>query len=349
VTSPVLWQLAFNVARPDLSPAVVRQAIAKVVNRHELVADSIGLVTAFGQTSGNRLFPAGAPGSQGDDGAYGAVDLAEATDLLASAGDVTDADGYVHAANGDRLDLSLLTPAGNATMATIASTIQAELLNVGITVTIRTVPLARMLTTTLPTGAFDMALVPYPVSPYPSTTASLYLDPVGPVPPPDVNPTATAPVATTGPSASSTTSTTTTTTTTTLAPATANGTTGTGGGAALALLTPKRSDPGALSGGTVMRDVLGFTDPTLPGLFAEASTQLNTASELSLYDEIDTTLWEDMPTLPLFQTPIVLVYRVALVGVSQSSSSAEYLWDAENWAVEKNPPPVTTTTLAPSS
>jgi peptide/nickel transport system substrate-binding protein len=337
-SAPVLWQLAFNVAHPSLTPAVVRQAIAKIVNRHELIADTVGLAMAFGQTSGNRLFPAGAPGSQGNDGAYGAVALNEANALLTAAGDVVDSNGFVHTPNGQRLALSLVYPKEEPTMRGVASTIQAELLAAGITVTIHPVPLSTLLGKTLPSGSYDLALAPYPMSPYPSTTSSLYLDPVGPTPPPGVDPTAAAASSGTGALGAIPTS-----TTTTLPPRSITGANGTTAVPPLLLPTPARTEPGSVAVGTVTRNVLGFSDPGLTNLFAEASTQLNTAAEISLYDEIDTNLWADMPTLPLFQMPVVFVSRVALVNVSQSSSPAQYLWDAENWAVEKNPPPPTTT------
>jgi ABC-type transport system substrate-binding protein len=335
--APTLWQLAFNVARPTLELAVVRQAIAKIVNRNELIANSIGLDTPYGQTVGNRLFPAGAPGSQGNDGAYGAVDLAGASELLASAGDVTDRDGFVHTPSGGKLTLRLLIPADNATMSSVAKTIQAELLAAGITTVLRSGPLTTLLDHTLPLGAYDLALVPYPVSPYPSTTASLYLDPVGPTPPSSVNITASAPVGASG--ADVNTSTTTPTTTPT-----------TGGAVSADVVLPAvhGTEPVAAAEGTVTRDVLGYNNAALGSLFGEAASQLNTAADLSLYNEIDSDLWADMPTLPLFQTPITIVTRIALLNVAQSSSSAQFLWNAENWAVEANPTPVTTTSTPAS-
>ncbi len=348
VSAPVLWQLAFNVARPALSAAVVRQAIAKIVNRHEIIADTVGLTMSFGQTSGNRLFPAGAPGSQGNDGAYSAVDLHDATTLLAAAGDVTNADGFVHTAGGARLSLSLAVPRESATMRAAASIIQGELLAAGIGVRIVTVGLSQLLGKVLPTGQYDMALVPYPVSPYPTTTASLYLDPVGPTPPATVNATGTAPTLPVA-DASGTTPTTmagsssSTSTSTTTSPTAASS----DRGVVVVLPNVPRTEPAAVAVGTVTRNVLGFVDPTLPGVFAQASTELNTAAELSLYDAIDTTLWADMPTLPLYQQPQILVTRIALVNVSQSSSASQFLWNAENWAVEANVPTPTTTTAAP--
>ncbi|HWD24659.1 MAG TPA: ABC transporter substrate-binding protein, partial [Acidimicrobiales bacterium] len=274
-SAPVLWQLAFNVAHASLTPAVVRQAIAKIVNRHELIANTVGLSTPFGQVSGNRLFPAGAPGSQGNDAAYGAVAPAEASALLASAGDRVDDHGFIHTPDGARLVLSLSIPREVPAMSGIASVLQAELLTAGIGVQIHSVSMAKLLTATLPSGSYDMALVPYPVSPYPSTMASLYLDPIGPTPPVGVDPTASAPVGVSG-SVPSTTSNSVTT-----VPAA-----GSGSSPAISILPPgaRGTEPGALAIGTATRDVLGFSDPVLKGLFAQASTQLNTASELSLYD-----------------------------------------------------------------
>jgi ABC-type transport system substrate-binding protein len=342
--TPILWQLAFNVAHRALTPAPVRQAIGKIVNRHELVADSVGLGTPFGQISGNRLFASGAPGSQGNDGAYSAVSLDEAKTLLASVGDGMDADGFVHTSAGPRLALTLVYPSSVPAIRTVAATIQAQLLAAGITVTLHALPLGTLLGTTLPTGAYDLALAPYPVSPYPSTTTSLYIDPVGPTPPDGLDPTAAGAAAAAGVTGASgaagvTPRSTTTTTTASRRGASALPVVG-------ALPRARRTEPAAVTTGSVTRNVLGFSDPALRSLFAEASTQLNTAAEFSLYDEIDTDLWADMPTLPLFQMPVLLVSRLALVAVSQSASPSQFLWNAENWAVEQNPPLPTTTTVA---
>ena len=75
-----------STSRARISPAVVRQAIAEVVNRHES-SWTRWARHRFGQTSGNRLFPAGAPGSQGDDARTVRSIPPEADRLLASAGD----------------------------------------------------------------------------------------------------------------------------------------------------------------------------------------------------------------------------------------------------------------------
>ena len=63
--TPTLWQLAMNVADPVLSDPLVREAVAASIDRNQLVTNTVGLLTAFGQTAGNRVYAAGAPGSQG--------------------------------------------------------------------------------------------------------------------------------------------------------------------------------------------------------------------------------------------------------------------------------------------
>jgi len=307
--APTLWQLVFNVANPVLGSVDVRQAIAKAIDRHELVANTIGLDTTFGTTSGNRITLAGAPGSQGNDSAYASAYLAEAAALLAKVGYAQDADGYVMTPSHRRLVLDLTVPSGSRVMASVAAEIQAQLLQVGIVVRIRDVPEAALLATILPAGSYELALAPYTLSPYPSAMARLYTAPVG----------ASPAASSSAPGAAS--------------PAASTGTVG---------------EPDAVATGSVTADVLGYDNPAVDALFNEAAGELNATAAAGLYNEIDTQLWADMPTLPLFQVPMTLVTRVDVVNVSTTQTWAGPLWNADQWAIQLNPPPTVPTT-APSS
>ena len=79
--------------------------------------------------------------------------------------------------------------------------------------------------------------------------------------------------------------------------------------------------------------VPGFSDGAVDALFAQASAELNPATEAGLYSQIDHDLWLDLPTLPLFQQPVALVLDARLINVSESPTWAGALWDAEAWSV----------------
>jgi peptide/nickel transport system substrate-binding protein len=322
LTSPVLEQLAFNLADPTVGELALRQAVAKMIDRHQLLADSYGLVTPFVSVVGNRLFLSGAPGSQGNDGQYQQIDLEESETLLAGLGYHLDDAGIERAPNGSALTLHLLGVTGSPLVASIESELQAELLLGGIRLQVTNVSMSRLLGQLLPTGRYQMALAPYLLSPYPSTNDALYSAPVGPTPPPAAG--------TTG----------------------ASGATGVSGSGANATVASSRPlfpagphgvEPSALVAGSVTRDVLGFEDPAITSLFAEAATDLNANADSSLYNEIDNDLWSSLPTIPLFELPETLVTRADLDGVSVAQSRAGALWNAAAWAIQTSPPVTTST------
>jgi peptide/nickel transport system substrate-binding protein len=111
------------------------------------------------------------------------------------------------------------------------------------------------------------------------------------------------------------------------------------GGAALS--------PGAVNGqpvvpGVVASDVSGLSDPAVASLYAEAEAQIDPPAARRLYDEIDGLLWQDLPTLPLFQMPVTLVTSHFLVNVQESPTPVGIMWNAQDWAIALNLPAPTT-------
>jgi len=310
-----LWQLVFNCADAVTGQPDVREAIAKAVDRPQLVADSVGLLTASARTSGNRLYAARQPGAQHNDSAYLAADTSEADQLLSQAGYVFNTDGIAETASGTPLELELTGPSGDGTITAVENEIQAELLAAGIELQVHNVSSAELLASVLPQGRYQLAIAPYLESPFPSTMAQLYTDPVGP-----------APVASPG--------------TTTTVPGVA--------AVPSTYIAGVETEPGAVVAGAVTRDVLGYDDSVVDELFAEAQSQLNAPAEAGLYNQIDTLLWQDLPTLPLFQEPATLVKNVRVVNVSDTSTWAGPMWDGEDWAIQVSPPPMKTKTTAGS-
>ncbi|MCU1491810.1 MAG: extracellular solute-binding protein family 5 [Acidimicrobiaceae bacterium] len=315
VQSPMQWQLDFNLNDPTLSSLVLRQALVEAISRTELAADSVDFENGNNPLSGNRLFTIGAPGSQGNAGGYPAVDDTLSAKVLALAGYRLGPDGLVHRSDGTALVLQLVGPTGSLLVRQVEQQLQAQFQDVGVTLQVKNVPAGELLSSTLPSGAYQLALAPYLLSPYPAENASFYESPV-------------APVASTPFEAKSSSS----------------------GVETATLLKPlapgSGTEPSAVQAGTVTRDVTGYQDPAVSALFDQAEQQLNPLSMESLYNQADSQLWLDLPTLPLFQVPVELVKSNLLVNVHESSTLAGPLYNAQNWAIQLPPPPTTTTTTS---
>jgi peptide/nickel transport system substrate-binding protein len=310
--SPTLWQLDFNLADPTTSSLDVRLAIANLINRPQLVADSVGLYTPTAFAASSHLFGSGVPGHRRNDGPYRGSSLSIADQLLQSAGYSLNGNGILDSQTGIPLTLTLTGPAANPLVSRVEDELQAQLLQAGITLQIRNVTTAALLDTVLPRGEYELALAPYELSRFPSTQEGLYTDPVGPTPAVPIGPTGTPP---------------------------------TGTAAASLYSAGSESEPSADTAGVVTRNVLGLNDPDIAALFPRAASDLNFLSSSNLYNDVDSQLWGEMVALPLFQQPVSVVYRDDLVNVSYASTWAGALWNASQWGIQINPPPTTTSTV----
>jgi peptide/nickel transport system substrate-binding protein len=96
--------------------------------------------------------------------------------------------------------------------------------------------------------------------------------------------------------------------------------------------------------GFVASDVTRYRSGSTTSLWAQARTELNTNTDISLYHAIDAELWTDLPTIPLFQSPVSLVVASSLAGVTESPTWAGPMWDAQNWHFRRGASTSTTTT-----
>jgi peptide/nickel transport system substrate-binding protein len=309
--SPTMWQLVYNEADPLFAHRSIRLAFSDALDRRELEWDTVGLEDPAVELAVNHLFAAGAGGAGDDDGAYQLGNDAAVYDLLAGDGFSRDADGLITTTTGAPLELRIVGPSRNALARRIETLLRAQLLDAGITLHVSNVPLHQLLAGVLPTGDYQLALAPYLVAPSPQQNVQLYADPVGPLEPLTVaSPGVPLP-------------------------------------ASDALLSPPTpgAEPGAAVAGSVTRDVMGYDDPEIGALAAQAFSELNPADEVGLYNRIDSLLWSDLPTMPLFQSPLELVTRDDLVNVTYATTWEGPFWDASQWGLQVSPPPVTTTTL----
>jgi peptide/nickel transport system substrate-binding protein len=89
----------------------------------------------------------------------------------------------------------------------------------------------------------------------------------------------------------------------------------------------------AITAGTTSQDYSGFDDPKIDALFVQAVQQLAPPQAQAIYGQIDQDLWTDMPTLPLFAEPTVLVSSASVSGVRDDPGGLGPLWNARSWVL----------------
>ena len=313
--SPTLWQLTFNINDPLLDNSLMREALAEITNRDQLVADSVGFDDPGTTSADSRLFAEGEPGPGTDMGSL-RYDPIRAASIFATLGYLPDANGVLRDnAIGAPLTLSISGPTGDSVIYDIELQLQAQWAACGVTLVIRNVSMTDLLSRVLPQGGFQLALAPYVMPAFPTWDALDYTDPVMPSP---LSPT------TLSLHVGS------------IVPALTPPVTGT------ALLwdveTQPGTEPGAVTAGGVTRDVTGLNVPAVSRRFGGVMVELNTQTQIVRLTKLDELLTRNMATLPLFQEPISLVQQADIVNVSESPSSVGPMWDAEDWVIEVTTP-----------
>ena len=258
-------QLEFNVTHAPLTSASARQGLAHLVNRP-------GLVSNVGQPENHsvwldddHLFANLQAGYNDDAVGYETVDPVTGTKLLQQSGLTLTPHG-VWMTHGKPVTLVLVWAGDDPWSAATGPVIAAQLVAAGFSVVSDPVPSAQLYGSVLPTGSFDLAVVPVAASAYPSTMGDVF------------------------------------------------------------------SSSPALSGGAVPEDYSGFVDPKIDTLFTQAVQNLDPPAALGVYHQIDEQLWLDMPTLPLFAEPTVVVWSTSLANVGDDPGGLGPLWGMRLWA-----------------
>jgi peptide/nickel transport system substrate-binding protein len=320
--SPLLWQICFNLGDAVVGQPMVRRAIAASLDRVQLVDDTVGLLDPGVPVAENRLFMQLAPGADLTATPYSSTDLSIARRLFRHAGYTMGPSGY--RVNGDStLVLRISVPSGVPVIGTLEGVLRAELNQVGIKVAFVSVPMSRFVGSVLPGGGFQAAVVPYWIPVYQSWGESVYGG---------GTPAAPAPGSTSGSSSLSGSA--------WLGSVLSEA--GEGAGRSSSSSAGATSSDG--SPGFVTSNVARLTDGAIGTLYKEASEQLDLPTARGLYNEINTLLWNDLPTIPLFEQPVTLVTAHDLVNVSLSPSWAGVMWNAPDWGIATNLPAPTTTT-----
>ena len=168
-----MLQLEFNVHRAPLDAVTTRQGIAHTVDR-------AGLVSAIGQPANhsvwennNHLFANGEPTYSDNASGYTEPDPATAAHLLAQSGLTLDPRG-TWSLHGKAVSLTLVWASDDPWSAATGPIIAAQLVSAGFDIVEDPVPSAQLFGSVLPSGAFDLAVVPVDATAYPSATGAVF-------------------------------------------------------------------------------------------------------------------------------------------------------------------------------
>jgi glutathione transport system substrate-binding protein len=77
-----------------------------------------------------------------------------------------------------------------------------------------------------------------------------------------------------------------------------------------------------------------YANPKVDALFEKALTTLNPTRATTLYNKVDSVLWQDMATLPLFQQPQLFGWSTKFGNIFPNTSSTGIPWNAHEWGVK---------------
>jgi peptide/nickel transport system substrate-binding protein len=168
-----ILQLEFNVKHPPLTTATVREGIAHAIDRAGIV-ESVGQPENHSTWEDNdHLVPNSEPGYVDDATGYEAVDPVTSAHLLQQSGLALDGHG-AWTAHGKPVSLDIAWAADDPWSAAVGPIVSAQLVAAGFDVRATPVSTAQLVGTVLPTGAFDLAIVPVDVGAYPSALGTVF-------------------------------------------------------------------------------------------------------------------------------------------------------------------------------
>jgi len=77
-----------------------------------------------------------------------------------------------------------------------------------------------------------------------------------------------------------------------------------------------------------------FANKQVDSLFSQALTDNNPTSDAALYNQIDTILWQQAVTLPLFQSPVLTGYSSNYGNVEPNASNVGVNWNSNFWGIK---------------
>lgn len=77
-----------------------------------------------------------------------------------------------------------------------------------------------------------------------------------------------------------------------------------------------------------------YSDKQVDSLLNQAASELDPTKAASLYNQVDSLLWKDMVTLPLFQQPQLYTWSSTYGNVLPNPSSEGLTWNAQTWGLK---------------
>jgi len=168
-----MLQLEFNVRHVPLNVATVRQGIAHAIDRAGLV-EGVGQPEDHSVWEDNHHLFANAQSAYVDDAAgFEKQDLAASARLLQQSGFVADAHGS-WTSHGKPVTLNMVWAADDPWSAAVGPVVVAQLVAAGFDVAATPMSTTELYGTALPSGAFDLALVPVDAGAYPSALGDAF-------------------------------------------------------------------------------------------------------------------------------------------------------------------------------
>jgi peptide/nickel transport system substrate-binding protein len=177
---PNFRHFTINGTGPILRDLKVRQALAMAIDRAAITRAMLGPLGIETVPLGNHLFMRNHKGYKDNSGEVGTYDPARAAQLLDEAGWTLD--GNVRKKDGRVLEINCVIPTAVATSRQESELLQNMLAQVGVRLTINTVPSPDFFEKYIRPGQFDFTVFSWIGTPFPiSSTRSIYVKPtVGP-------------------------------------------------------------------------------------------------------------------------------------------------------------------------
>jgi peptide/nickel transport system substrate-binding protein len=98
--------------------------------------------------------------------------------------------------------------------------------------------------------------------------------------------------------------------------------------------TPPIYESPAGAGGAVQQNYSRTGTPEIDTLLAQWQTETDESQVAATGNQIDSLLWQQMATLPLYQKPTFIAYSTTVKGVEDNPTQAGPLWNASTWTVK---------------
>ncbi len=85
--------------------------------------------------------------------------------------------------------------------------------------------------------------------------------------------------------------------------------------------------------GGIGQNEMGYDNPEVASLFDEAAVSTDQDLVADNLNQVDEILWEDLPTIPLYQKPTYLPFRSSVQGVEDNPGTSGPLWNASDWTL----------------